>query len=105
MYIFSTSEFVVAIAAGLGVGGCAGGCGGCTGGCGGCAGGCGGCAVGFFGAGGGFVNCGCLVGVTNGCCVCVTAVIVGGGVSGFAVVSDKTDLLQVGELLRAVAFS
>ena len=85
MYIFSTSELVVAIANGCGARGA---------------------AVGFFGAGGCCDGCGCLVGVTGGCCVCVMAVIVGGGVSGLVTVSvDSTDSLRAGELLRAFAFS
>ncbi len=97
MYIFSTSEFVVAIATGPGSGVCFG----AAGGCGGAAG----RAAGFFGAGGCFDVSGCFVGVIGICCVCATAVIVGGGVSGFVVESDRTDSLRVGELLRAVAFS
>ncbi len=108
MYIFSTSEFVVAIATGPSSGVCVGGCGGAAGGCGGAADRCGGAAAraaGFFGAGGCFDVSGCFVGVTGICCVCATAVIVGGGVSGFVVISDRTDSLRVGELLRAVAFS
>ncbi len=102
MYIFSTSEFVVAIATGPGNGVCVGAAGGCGSAA---AAGAAGRAAGFFGASGCFDVSGCFVGVTGICCVCATAAIVGGGVSGFVVISDRTDSLRVGELLRAVAFS